>query len=68
MLGGSGSGLAPSTWSSTLYTGEASITVNGGAAIGAGGGEISLWCSVTGVTSGAVHERQMLIWEVGSFF
>ena len=67
VVGGSGSGLAPSVWNTTLYTGEASITVNGGAALPAGG-EISLWCMVTGVTFGAVQERQMAIWEVSSFF
>ena len=46
----------------------ASVSLNGGAAIGPAGEEISLWCSITGVTSGQIVGRQMLAWDVGSFF
>jgi hypothetical protein len=68
LLGKTASGLAPNVWLSGFYSGMASVTVNGGAAIGAGGAEISLWCSVSGVSSGDVRDRQMLAWEVGGFF
>jgi hypothetical protein len=44
------------------------VTINGGVAAGASGTEISLWCGAAGFTLGQTNARQMLIWEVGSFF
>jgi hypothetical protein len=68
VLGGALSGIPPHIWMSGYYSGIASLTVNGGAAIGSGGGEVSLWCKVEGLASGSIGGRQMAIWEVGGFF
>jgi hypothetical protein len=43
-----------------------SLSMNGGAAIPAGSGEISLWCAAQGAPS--VEQAQIMILQVGSFF
>ena len=68
ILGGADTALANIYIPTAPFQGQISVTVNGGAAIGAAGDEISLWCNVSGVANGYVRSRQMLIWEVGGFF
>jgi len=42
-----------------------SLTLNGGAAVPAGGGEVSLWCQSQG--GATVKQAQMMMIQVGSF-
>ena len=44
------------------------LAANGGISLGPGGGEISLWCRVTGAATGAFVAGQITAVEVGSFF
>jgi hypothetical protein len=44
------------------------LAVNGGAAVGAGGAEVSLWCANGGSVTGAVIEARLLTMQVGGFF
>jgi Collagen triple helix repeat (20 copies) len=44
------------------------LAVNGGASVGAGGAEVSLWCANGGSVSGSLLEAQLLTIRVGGFF
>jgi hypothetical protein len=44
------------------------LAVNGGAAVGAGGAEVSLWCANGGSVAGSVIEARLLTMQVGGFF
>jgi hypothetical protein len=46
----------------------ATLAANGGISLGPGGGEISLWCRVTGAATGGFSAGQITAVEVGSFF
>jgi hypothetical protein len=48
--------------------GFVSVSFNGGAAIGAGGGEISVWCKMNQVDSLFSVAGQMVVLKVGGFF
>jgi hypothetical protein len=47
---------------------ETTLAANGGISLGPGGGEISLWCRVTGAATGSFVAGQITAVEVGSFF
>ena len=44
---------------------DVSLTLNGGAAVPAGGGEVSLWCQSQG--GATAKQAQMMILQVGGF-
>lgn len=46
----------------------ASLTITGGAAVGSGGGEISLWCRSEGHDSVPAVSAELMILQVGGFF
>ncbi|MCA1656116.1 MAG: hypothetical protein LC713_00075 [Actinobacteria bacterium] len=44
-----------------------SLTMNGGAQVPAGGGEVSVWCSSQFGGLEKVHDAQMMLMKVGGF-
>jgi Collagen triple helix repeat (20 copies) len=52
----------------TLDSAKISLSMNGGAQIAAGGGDVSLWCRSQGGGSVGVTDAQMMITRIAGFF
>jgi len=66
VLGTATSGIPNSR--TDVFQGYANMSINGGAAIPPGGGEVSLWCGGTFLSVSRLYSAQMVSIQVGGFF